>query len=92
MRHAEIEQIAFERDTFAVENIEFRFAERRRHFVLHHFSSRARAHDAIAFFDGLNAADVQANGSIEFQGSPAGGCFWIAKHHTDFFADLVNED
>ena len=31
-------------------------------------------------------------GSIEFQGVTAGGCFRIAEHDTDFFAQLVDED
>ena len=49
--HTKVEQIAFKRDTFAIENVEFRFAEGRGHLVFHHFSSRARAYHAIAFLD-----------------------------------------
>src|ERR1700675_5162706 len=58
---AEIEQIAFAGNAFAVENVEFRLAERRRHLGLHHFGSRARANHAVAFLDGLNAANVETN-------------------------------
>ena len=34
MVHADVEQIAFARDAFAVENVELRLAERRGHLVL----------------------------------------------------------
>src|SRR5260370_9992710 len=88
---AEVDQVAFAGDTFTVENVEFGFAEGRGDFVLHHFAAGARADDAVAFLDGLNAANVQANGSVELQRAAAGGGFRIAGHYTDFFANLVDE-
>src|SRR6202166_488246 len=50
---AEVDQIAFAGDAFAVENIEFGFAERRGDFVLYVFGASARADHAITFLDGL---------------------------------------
>src|ERR1700688_4884825 len=89
---AEVDQVAFAGDAFAVENVEFGFAERRGHFVLHYFAAGARADDAVALLDGLDAANVQANGSIKLQRAAAGGGFRVAKHYADFLADLVDED
>src|SRR6266446_482083 len=88
----EVDQVAFAGDTFTVENVEFGFAEGRGDFVLHHFAAGARTDDAVAFLDGLNAANVQANGSVELQRAAAGGGFRVTEHHADLFADLVDED
>src|SRR5438876_2526597 len=48
--HAEVDQVAFARNAFALENVEFRFAERGCDLVLHHFAARSRTHDLVAFF------------------------------------------
>src|SRR5579863_9679131 len=63
--HAEVDEIAFARDAFAVENVEFGFAEMRSHFVLYDFGAGTGADYAIAFLDGLNAANVHAHRSIK---------------------------
>ena len=39
-----------------------------------------------------DAADVDADGGVEFEGAAAGGGFRVAEHHADFLADLVGED
>ncbi len=39
--HAEVDQIAFARNAFAVKDVELGFAERRGDFVLHDFCARA---------------------------------------------------
>src|SRR6266478_9457745 len=89
---AEVDQVAFAGDAFAVENVEFCFPEGRGDFVLHHFAARARTDDAVAFLDGLDAANVQSNGSVKLQRAAAGGRFRVAEHYADLFADLVDED
>src|ERR1700722_3152008 len=91
-RDAGIEQIAFSRNSFAVNDVEFGFAEWRGHFVLHHFGARARADHAIAVLDRLNPANIHADRRIEFQRAAAGGRFRIAEHYADLLADLVVED
>ena len=52
----------------------------------------ARADDAVAFLDGLNAADIDADRGIELERAAAGGGFGVAEHDADFFADLVDEN
>ena len=59
---AEVEQIAFARDAFAVDDVEFGFAERRRDLVLHDFDLGAVADDLVAILDGGDAADIDADG------------------------------
>src|SRR5258708_28128141 len=90
--HAQVDQVALARDAFAIKNIEFGFAERRGHFVLHDFGAGTRADHSIAFVDGLNAANIDAHRSVELQCAVRGGGFRIAEHHANLFADLVDED
>ena len=82
----------FREAEFAVNDVEFGFAKRRGHFVLHHFRARARADHSVAFLDRLDSANVHANRGVEFQRAPAGGRFRVAEHHADFFANLVDEN
>src|SRR6266404_316143 len=90
--HAEVDEVAFAGDTFAVENVEFGFAEGRGDFVFYDFGASAGADDAVAVLDGLNATNVNAHGGVKLQGAAAGGGFRIAKHDANFFPDLVDED
>ena len=46
----------------------------------------------VAFFNLGAAADIQADGSIEFQGITAGGSLGAAEHDADFHADLVDKN
>src|SRR4029077_11576701 len=89
---ARVDQIAFARNAFAVDDIELGLAERRGDFVLHNFRAGARADDAVTFLDGLNAANIHADRGEEFQGATAGGGLGVAEHYADLFADLVDED
>src|SRR5271166_1744254 len=59
--HGDVEQIAFARDAFAVEDVELGFAEGRGDFVFDDFYAGARAGDYIAFLDGGDAADIHAH-------------------------------
>ena len=52
----------------------------------------ARADHAVAFLDGLNAADIDADRRVKLQRAAARGGFRIAEHHADFLADLVDEN
>src|SRR6266446_4687495 len=89
---AQIKQVAFARTSFAVHDVEFRLAERRRHFVLHHLRARARAHHFVAFLDRLDAPNIHAHRRIKLQRPPARCRFGIPEHHADFFANLVDEN
>src|SRR5882762_4817176 len=90
--NTQIDQVAFARDAFAVDDIEFGFAERRSDFVLHHLRARSGAHDLIAFLDGLYAPDIHAHGRIELQRAAARRRFRVAEHDANFLADLVDEN
>src|SRR6266478_1308466 len=90
--NAEVNQVAFARNSFAVDDVEFRLAERRRHFVLHHLRARARAHHFVAFLDRLDAPNIHAHRRIKLQRPPARCRFGIPEHHADFFANLVDEN
>src|SRR6266478_189000 len=89
---AEVNQVAFAGNAFAVENVEFGFAEGSRDFVLYDFGAGARADDPVAVLDGLDAPNVNAHGSVKLKGAAAGGGFGIAEHDANFFPDLVDED
>ena len=89
---SEIEQVAFARDTFAIHDVEFGFAERRSNLVLHDLHLRAAADDFVSIFDRGDPPHIGANRSVELQGAAAGGRFRIAEHDADLFADLVDED
>src|SRR5450755_3585929 len=88
----QIEQVAFARNAFPVENVELGFAERCRNFVLHHFYPSARTSDHIAIFNGCDAPNIDADRRIELERFAASGRLGIAEHHTDFFANLVDKD
>src|ERR1700690_2460342 len=90
--YAKINQITLAGDAFAIDDVEFGFAERRGDFVLHDFGAGARANDAVTFLDGLNATNVYADRGIKLQGAAAGGGLRIAEHNADFFANLVDEN
>ena len=46
----------------------------------------------VAFLDGGNAANIDADRRVELERPAAGGGFGVAKHDADLFADLVDED
>jgi hypothetical protein len=89
---AEIDEVAFARNAFAVNNVELGFAEGRGDFIFHNFGASARADDPVAFLDGLNAANIDAHGGVKLQGAAAGGGFGIAEHDANLFANLVDEN
>src|SRR5258706_2228471 len=87
-----IKYIAGFGNAFVEHDIELGGAERRRNFVLDNFDAGAIADDFIANFDGLDAAHIETNGSIEFERLTAGGGFGVAEHDADLLAELVGED
>src|SRR5580700_6953973 len=89
---AEIDQFAVLGYAFAIHDVELDLLERRRQLVLDHFYARLIADHLVAFLDGADAADIEADGSIEFERVAAGGGFRRAVHDADLHADLVDED
>src|ERR1700730_11272330 len=89
---AEIENFAHLGDALAVHDVEFDLLERRRQLVLYHLDAGGVADHLVALLDRADAADVEADRSIEFQRIAASGGFRRAIHHADLHPDLVDED
>src|SRR5215216_900441 len=89
---AEIEDLAHLGDAFAIHDVELDLLERRRQLVLHHLDAGLVADHFVAFLDGADAADVEADRGVKFQRVAAGGGFRRTVHHPDLHADLVDED
>ena len=79
-------------DAFAVHNIEISLFEGRRAFILDDLGACTVANDLGAVFDGLCAADVDTDRSIELQRVAAGCRLRVAVHDSDFHTQLVDED
>ena len=93
MFDGEVDQAAGTGDPFIVDNFEFRFGERRGHLIFDDFQFCQIAGDgAVTGFDLADAADVDADGGVEFQGATAGGGFRATEHDADFFTNLVGEN
>src|ERR1700736_1120036 len=92
MQNTQLDELAFLGNSRAVHDFEFGFAKRRRHLVLDHFDSGHRTDHFLAILDRPDAANIHAYRRIELQGVAAGGRFWIAEHHADFHADLIDEN
>src|SRR5215213_1533981 len=90
--HREVEQIAFARNAFAIHDVEFTLAERRRDFVLRHLHFGTIAGHAIAVFDRADAPDIESQRRVKLERAPAAGCFRTTEHDANLFADLVDED
>src|SRR5437763_4124604 len=88
----DVEQRTFAADALPIHDVELRLTERRRHLVLHDLDARAIADDLGGVLDRLDAADVEPHRRIELQRAPTRRGFGRAEHHTDFFAQLVDED
>src|SRR5579859_2853558 len=80
------------RDALAVHDIEFGDAEWRRDLIFDHAHLCAIARHLLPLLDRVDAADVQAHGSIELESFTAGSGLRVAKHNTDLFAQLVGEN
>src|SRR5919108_482849 len=87
-----VEDAAFPGDPVPVDDVELGLAEGRRDLVLDHLHAHAVAHRLGAVLERLDAADVQALGSVELQRAAAGLSLWATKHYSDLFPDLVGED
>src|SRR5690606_17392144 len=89
---AQIENLAFARRAFSIQNVEMRFAERRRNLVLDNLDARFVADHFVARLDGTGTADIEADGCVEFQRVTAGRGFRVAEHDADLHTNLVDED
>src|SRR5581483_612569 len=88
----EIDEFAGLGDALAIHDVELDLLEGRRHLVLDHLYPRLVADHLLALLDGADAADVEADGSVEFERVAAARGLGAAEHHPDLHADLVDED
>src|ERR1019366_4035562 len=85
--HRQVEHVAFAAYALAVENVELRLAKGRGHLVLYDLDLGAVAGYHVAFFNGRDAADIDAHRRVELERTSAGGGLRVAEHDTDLFAD-----
>ena len=81
-------------DSLSIDEVDFRIAERRSYFIFDNLDLDPMTTNFVALLDLSGAADVQTYTRIEFERVSSSGCLWIAKHHSDFGAQLIdkNED
>src|SRR5689334_4476892 len=65
--NSNVDDLPYFTDSFSVHDIEFRQAERRSNFVLHHFHLCTVSIYAVAFLDLTDPADIETNRCIIFQ-------------------------
>ena len=91
--HTEIEKVPLKTDPLIEHDVKFSRLERRSDLVLDHLGSHTVANRlAGGIFDGRDAPYVQTDGTVEFQGITARRGLRVAEHHTDLYADLIDED
>src|SRR6478735_103016 len=87
-----VDDAALTGNALAVDDVELGDFEGRGHLVLDDFGLGAVADGIGALFQGLDAADVDADGGVELQRLTTGGGFRGAEEDTDLFTQLVDED
>src|SRR5690606_32057896 len=90
--HAQINDFTFARNTRTVHDIELGLFEWRRDLVFDHFDTCFVTDNLVAFFDGADTTNIEANRGIEFKRVTAGRGFRATEHDHDFHSDLVNEN
>ena len=90
--HSQVHQLPVLGDALAVHDVELGLPEGGRDLVLDDLGAGAVADDLAAVLDGLDAADLHADGGVELQGAAAGGDLGVSVDHADLFPELVDED
>ena len=88
----EIDQFAILGDTLAVHDVKFHLLERWRHLVFNDFDAGRVADYLFLVLDRSDTANIKTHRSIKFKGIATRCGFRRSIHHTDFHADLVDED
>ena len=89
---SEIQHITLNGNSLSEHDIKVRLFERRGHFILHNLDAGVISDNFPALFQRLHSSDIKPDRRIELECSAAGCRFRIAKHDTDFFTELVDED
>src|SRR3989338_5055878 len=88
----ERERLALTGDSFSIEHVEFRLAERGCHLVFHDFDAVSAADRFFTLLYLCNAADIDAHRCVEFKCLATRRRFGIAKHDAYLHADLIDEN
>src|SRR3990167_768294 len=88
----ERERLALTGDSFSIEHVEFRLAERGCHLVFHDFDAVSAADRFFTLLYLCNAADIDTHGRVEFKCFATGRRFGIAKHDAYLHTDLIDEN
>ena len=89
----EIEERTCVRNAFVIHDVELGFGEGRGDLVFHDLDLCAVARNcAVPVLDRTDAADIDADAGVKFEGFAAGCGLGIAKHHADFFTNLVSKE
>src|SRR4051812_9360933 len=73
--NGQVYDITFAADALIVHNVEFGFAERRRHLIFDDFDAYVVADNRVTLFDLTDTADIHTHRSVELKGIAAGGSF-----------------
>ena len=90
--NAKIDKLAGTADAFAKHDVKLCLAEWRCNLVLYNLHAHLVTQYLIAGLDAGHSADIEAYRCIELQGIAACRCLRIAKHDTNLFAKLIDED
>src|SRR5438093_7193659 len=88
----DVDQLSLLGDAGAVQDVELRLAERRRHLVLHHLHLGAAADHLVAVLEGAEAADVEPDRGVELERVAARRGLRVAEQDAHLHAELVDED
>ena len=80
------------RDTFTKHYLKFTFTEGRCDLVLYYFHTHLIANHFVSILYTGYPTDIKTDRGIKLQGIATCRCLRIAKHYTDFLAQLVNKD
>src|SRR5690606_41564837 len=90
--YPQVDDLANLGNTLTKHDVKFSYTERGSHFVFDNLDLHTVTRYLIGIFNLRGTTDIQTYRSIKFQRITSGGGLWIAKHHTDLLAQLVDED
>src|SRR6266516_3863551 len=82
----DVDQLSLLGDAAAVQDVELRLAERRRHLVLYHLHLGAAADHLVAVLEGAEAADVEPDRGVELERVAARRGLRVAEQDADLHA------
>ena len=88
----QVKDVAHVGDSLAEHDVKLRLLEGRGDLVLDDLDPGAVSNHLAALLEGLDPADVHADGGVELEGAAAGRDLGIAEHDAHLLAQLVDKD